>query len=85
MHLSSAKALSLGTQNSDCYEVLTPKLKGIMAQERVNRSNGFQDGSKVIEYVMIERKLPPYSIGRIMNIVDGLISQIRQPPSISGC
>ena len=62
MHLSSAKALSVGTRNSDCYEVLTPKLKGIRAQERSDRSSGFQNGSKVIGYVLIERKLPPYFV-----------------------
>ena len=31
MHLSSAKALSLGSQNNDSYEVLAPKLKDIRA------------------------------------------------------
>ena len=30
-------------------------------------------------YVLIKLKLPPYSVSRIMNIVDALISQIRQP------
>ena len=34
---------------------------------------------------MIKPKLPPYFIGRIMNIADNLINQIRQTPSISGC
>ena len=85
MHLSNAKALSLRTRNGDYYEVPDPKLKGTRAQERPDRSSRLQDSSEVIEYVLIKPKLPPHSIGRIMNIADALISQIRQPPSIDGC
>ena len=79
MHLSNAKALSLGTWNSDHCKVPAPKLKGTKAQERANLSNRLQDSSEVIMYVLIKLKLPPYSVSRIMNIVDALISQIRQP------
>ena len=52
----------------------TPKLKGTRAQERVDRSNKLQDRSKIIGYILIEPKLFPHSMGRIMNIADALIS-----------
>ena len=74
MHLSSIKALFLGTRNSDRCEVLAPKLKGIKAQERVDRSSRLQDSNEFVGYVLIKSKLPLYSVDRIMNIVDALIS-----------
>ena len=41
--------------------------------------------AEIIKYVLIQPKLPPHSIGRIVHKADALISKVRQPPSISGC
>ena len=49
------------------------------------KSSRLQDGSEIIGYILIQPKLPFHPVGRIMNKMDALIGQIRQPPNISGC
>ena len=44
-----------------------------------------QNYNEVIRYILVKAKLPPNSMGRIVHIPYPLISQVRQPPNISGC
>ena len=63
----------------------SPKLKGTMSQEWPNRSGRLHNSRKIIKNILIQPKLPPHSISRIMYKPNPLIGQIRQPPSIGGC
>jgi len=49
----SANALSLGAQNSNCSEMLAPKLKSILPQEWSNGGRRLYKGRKIIKNVLI--------------------------------
>ena len=84
MHNRGAKALPLQVRNCDCTEALPPKIKSGMSQKRSNRSGGLHEKGKVIRNVLIQPKLPSYSVGRIMDKPDTFVGQIGQPSSVGG-
>ena len=84
MHSRGAKALPLRVRNCDCTEALPPKIKSSMSQKSSNRSRGLHKKGKVIRNVLIQPKLPSYSVGRIMDKPDTFVGQIGQPSSFGG-
>ena len=84
MHSRGAEALPQRAWNYDCTKVLTPKIKSGMSQKRSNRSGGLHEKGKVIRNILIQLKLPSYSIGRIMDKPDTFVGQIGQPSSVGG-
>ena len=60
------------------------KIKSRMSQKRSYRSGGIHEKGKVVRNVLIQPKLPSYSVGRIMDKPNTLIGQIGRPSSIGG-